>query len=124
MAEVERVADRVGLIDQGLLAKEVSMQELKHQSVGSIKLTFEHPPGVDAFDGVPSAAHVEAVDDDLIVAVDGPVAPLLIRAGELGAIRIETIQRDLDEVFLDLYEGDRRAGDGHEGEHVGDGADR
>jgi ABC-2 type transport system ATP-binding protein len=124
MAEVERVADRVGLIDEGLLAKEVSMQELQHQSVGSIKLTFEHPPGVDAFDGVPSAAHVEAVDDDLIVAVDGPVAPLLIRAGELGAIRIETIQRDLDEVFLDLYEGDRRAGDGHEGEHVGDGADR
>jgi ABC-2 type transport system ATP-binding protein len=109
MAEVERVADRVGLIDDGVLAEEVSMQELKHQSVGAVKLTFPEPVGPDAFAGVPSATRVEVVDDDLLVEIDGPVAPLLIRAGELGAVRIETIQRDLDEVFLDLYEGDRHA---------------
>jgi ABC-2 type transport system ATP-binding protein len=112
MAEVERVADRVGLIDDGHLAQEVSMDELKHQTIGSIKLTFAAPPGVDSFDGVAAATHVEAVDNDLLIQVEGPIAPLLSRAGELGAIRIETMQRDLDEVFLDLYEGASRSGSG------------
>jgi ABC-2 type transport system ATP-binding protein len=112
MAEVERVADRVGLIDDGHLAQEVSMDELKHQTIGSIKLTFAAPPGSDSFDGIAAATNVEAVDNDLIIQVEGPIAPLLSRAGELGAIRIETMQRDLDEVFLDLYEGASRSGSG------------
>jgi ABC-2 type transport system ATP-binding protein len=108
MAEVERVADRVGLINKGRLAKEVTMETLKHESVGSIRLTFPEPPATDAFAGIDSVGAITTAGNDMQFDVDGPVAPILSRAGELGATRIETVQRDLDEVFVELYEQDER----------------
>ena len=104
MAEVERVADRVGLIDDGHLARELSMEELRHQATGRIRLSFADHVDADAFSSVPSVQDVRTVDDDILVSVDGPVAALLSRAGELGATRIETEQRDLDDIFLELFD--------------------
>lgn len=84
------------------------METLKHESVGSIRLTFPEPPDVDAFAGIDSVGAMTIAGNDIQFDVDGPVAPILSRAGELGATRIETIQRDLDEVFVELYEQDER----------------
>ena len=116
MAEVERVADRVGLINKGRLAKEVTMETLKHQSVGSIRLTFPEPQGADAFAGIDSVGSVTVAGNDMQFEVTGAVAPILSRAGELGATRIETIQRDLDEVFVELYEQDELHNEGQDEE--------
>ena len=85
------------------------METLKHESVGSIRLTFPEPPSVEAFAGIDSVGAVTVAGSDIEFEVVGPVAPILSRAGELGATRIETIQRDLDEVFVELYEQDERA---------------
>ena len=104
MAEVERVADRVGLIRDGQMARELSMAELRHQTTGRIRLGFAAAIDAAAFDGVPGVSHLRAEGDHVSVTMEGPVAALLSRAGELGAIDIETERRNLDDVFLELFD--------------------
>jgi ABC-2 type transport system ATP-binding protein len=102
MAEVKRVADRVGLINDGVLARELTFEELRHQATSRIRLTFAQPIAADAFDGVQSVTSVDLDGDDVTLAIKGTVAGVLSRAGELGAVRVETEQRDLDRIFIDL----------------------
>jgi ABC-2 type transport system ATP-binding protein len=109
MAEVERVADRVGLIRDGVIAVELSMEEVRQQAAAEIHLMFAEPIAADAFHAVPHATVVRVEDRVAVVSTDGPVADLLSRAGELGAMRIETKRRDLDDIFLELFEA--RGGD-------------
>jgi ABC-2 type transport system ATP-binding protein len=104
MAEVERVADRVGLIRDGLMARQLSMTEVEAQAASRIHLTFPDAVEASAFDGVPGVADVTVQDGVVVVHMDGPVADLLTRAGELRAVKIETERQDLDDVFLQLFD--------------------
>jgi ABC-2 type transport system ATP-binding protein len=104
MAEVERVADRVGLIREGTLARELTMTELRHQAIGQIRLTFPASVDAEAFAHVPHVTGAQAADSELVLTVDGPVSDVLKRAGELGATSIQTEQRDLDDIFLEMYQ--------------------
>lgn len=102
MAEVARVADRVGMINNGLLIKELSFDELRHQATTQITFGFASPVDSAAFDGVPGVSGVTQLGSDLTVNLDGAAAPALSRAGELGAIRVETKTYDLDSIFINL----------------------
>jgi ABC-2 type transport system ATP-binding protein len=104
MAEVERVADRVGLLDEGRLVQELSMSELRHQATSEISFSFADPVSAELFERVDGVGAVAVDGNDVVVTIDGAVADVLKRAGELGAIRVATKQRDLDEIFLDLFE--------------------
>jgi ABC-2 type transport system ATP-binding protein len=106
MAEVERVADRVGLVRDGVLTSELSMDEVRLQAASRIRLTF--PERVDRvrLTGVPFVTDVAVDAENAVVRVNGPVTELLRRAAELGATDIETERRDLDDVFLEMFEPD------------------
>ncbi|MEM9515161.1 MAG: ABC transporter ATP-binding protein, partial [Actinomycetota bacterium] len=104
MAEVERVADRVGLIRDGRLARELAMEDLRHQTTGRIRFEFAAPIESSAFDGIDGVTHVDVRGADVTVSIEGPVAALLRRAGDLGAVHIETQRRDLDDIFLELFD--------------------
>ena len=104
MAEVERVADRVGLIRDGMLVSELSMDELRRQAADRIRFSF--PGSVDPA-SLAGAANVTAasVDDGAVtVTVNGPVTDVLRRAAELGATAVETERRELDDIFLELLD--------------------
>jgi ABC-2 type transport system ATP-binding protein len=103
MAEVELVADRVGLIDRGRLAQELGMDELRTQTTGVITFTFDAPVAAASFEQVAGVTRVTADGDEVSVTVDGSVADVLSLAGQLGARQVRTQRRDLDDVFLDLY---------------------
>ena len=103
MAEVERVADRVGLVRDGKLAREVSMTELRHQATGSVRMSFPQPVSADQFAGVPQVKSAEMRDGDVYVTLSGPVTEVLRRAVDLGVISIATEQRDLDAIFLEVF---------------------
>jgi ABC-2 type transport system ATP-binding protein len=104
MAEVARVADRVGLVRDGVLAKELSMNELRQQATSRIRLGFPGPVDVAALTGVAHVTGASGEDGTVLVTVDGPVTDLLRRAAELGATSVETERRDLDDVFLELFD--------------------
>jgi ABC-2 type transport system ATP-binding protein len=109
MAEVERVADRVGLIDEGRLALEMSMDELRRKTAGKLVFTFATPTSAEAFTSLPGVTGALAEGRDITVHVDGSAASVLRAAGELGALAVRSEERDLDEVFIDLYQGAGRA---------------
>jgi hypothetical protein len=56
-----------------------------------------------SFDAVPGVSHVEVAGEELTLHVDGPVTAVLARAADLGAIGIRTVQRELDDIFLETY---------------------
>ena len=104
MAEVERVADRVGLVRDGTLVPELAMDELRRQAANRLRFSF--PRSVDPA-SLAGAAHVTAasVDDGAVtVTVNGPVTDVLRRAAELGATAVETERRELDDIFLELFD--------------------
>jgi len=104
MAEVARVADRVGLLaERGRLVKELTMEQLRNQATDAIRFTFTQAPNLEAFEGVPGVTNIVARDLDVSVSIDGPVGPLLTRAGELGAVDVYTMGKDLDTVFTEIY---------------------
>lgn len=103
MSDVEQVADRVGLIDQGRLAQELTMDDLRRQTTGQITFTFASPPDPAGFDGLAGVSNVSVDGADLALHVDGPVTDVLARAAQLGAVDVKTQQRDLDHIFLETY---------------------
>jgi len=107
MAEVERVADRVGLIDEGRLALELSMGELRRKTAGELVFTFAKPTSSEPFASLPGVRRASGEGSDVRVSIDGSAAAALRTAGELGATEVRTEHRDLDDVFVDLYRGDR-----------------
>ncbi len=107
MSDVDEVADRVGLIDQGRLAQELTMDDLRRQTTGQIQLTFPTPPSSDAFDGVDGVSGVTVDGTELALHVDGPVTAALARAAELGATGIRTQQRNLEDIFLETYANEK-----------------
>ena len=60
MAEVERVADRVGLIDEGRLALELSMSELRRKTAGELVFTFATPTSPEPFASLPGVTRPAA----------------------------------------------------------------
>jgi ABC-2 type transport system ATP-binding protein len=109
MAEVERVADRVGLIDEGRLALEMSMDELRQKTAGTLVFTFAEPTPPALFETLPGVTSTVADGRDVAVRVDGSAASVLRTARVLGALAVRTEQRDLDDVFIELYQGAGRA---------------
>lgn len=104
MAEVERVADRVGLLRDGQLARELTMEDLRHQASTAIRFTFRDPVEAHALERVPGVTDVSVQGSEVRVQVTGPVAALLSVAGSMGALRIETERQDLDDIFLDMFD--------------------
>src|SRR6516165_9970393 len=74
MAEVERVADRVGLIDEGRLALEMSMDELRQKTAGKLVFTFATPTSPEAFISRPGVTGAVADGRDVTVHLDGSAA--------------------------------------------------
>ncbi len=108
MSDVEHVADRVGLIDNGRLAQQLTMDDLRRQTTGDIQLTFPDPPDPASFESIPDVSGVSVLGNDLSLHVDGPVTAVLARAAELGATGIRTTQQELEDIFLETYsESDR-----------------
>ncbi|MBG7604883.1 MAG: ABC transporter ATP-binding protein [Actinobacteria bacterium] len=109
MAEVARVADRVGLINEGKLVKELTFEELRHQATTEITFGFAEPVPPSAFEDVTSVAAVTQDGVDLVLSLNGPVGAVLKRAAELDAIRVETEQNDLDTIFIQLLSGEEQS---------------
>jgi len=79
------------------------MEQLRNQATDAIRFTFTQAPNLEAFEGVPGVTNIVARDLDVSVSIDGPVGPLLTRAGELGAVGVYTMGKDLDTVFTEIY---------------------
>ncbi len=107
LSEVEALCDRVGILRDGRLIDEGTLQQLRHLSAQTMDVTFaatppQFPalPGVHVSNGGTNTLHFE---------VTGEVAPLIEALAGHPVVALSSREPSLEEIFLHHYE---RSGNG------------
>jgi ABC-2 type transport system ATP-binding protein len=109
LSEVEALCDRVGILREGRLIDEGTLQQLRHLSAQTIDVTFAgEPPRLDRLPGV-SVSNGGA--NSLHFEVTGSVAPLIEALAGHPVVALSSREPSLEEIFLHHYDGS----DGHGG---------
>ena len=107
LSEVEALCDRVGILRDGKLVDQGTLQELRHLGVQTVEVTFTGPvpqlaplPGVRAQAAGPNALRFE---------VSGSIGPLISALAEHPVATLTSREPSLEEIFLHHYD----SSDGH-----------
>ncbi len=104
LSEVERVADRVGIIRHGELVTVEGVANLRAKAIRRIELAFDGAVDLAPFEALPGAREVTATDGRVSLSFDGDMEALLGTAMSTGALRdLSTREADLEEIFLTYY---------------------
>ena len=110
LAEVERIADRVGIIREGRLVLEEEVATLKAKALRQLEMHFAGPVPPEAFRGLPGVRDVKADNNELHCTIEGSVDALIKAAAQFEVVNITSHEPDLEEIFLAYYtEGESRA---------------
>jgi ABC-2 type transport system ATP-binding protein len=103
LSEVERVADRVGIIRNGKLIEVAAIDDLKEKAIRRLELEFEHPVEADTLRAVDGVRDVTTDGLVLSVSFDGPIDEILRAATALGVVNLQSHDADLEDIFLTYY---------------------
>lgn len=109
LSEVQRVADRVGIIRQGHLVDVEFVDDLRSKAIRQVELQFDGPVDASVFRSVPGVRDVEVASHHATMSFDGRMDTLLRTATEhYTLVDVNTQEADLEEIFLEYYrEGSR-----------------
>ena len=105
LAEVERVADRVGIVREGRIAVVSEVETLKRQARRKLELHFDAPVSPDDFRRLPSVVEARPDGRMLELTVEGSVDEIIKLASRYTVLNILSREQDLEEVFLTYYAG-------------------
>lgn len=104
LSEVERVADRVGIIRHGELVAVEGVASLRSKAIRRIELAFDGAVDTSRFERLSGAREVTTTDGRVSLSFDGDMEALLEAAMSTGALRdLSTREADLEEIFLTYY---------------------
>lgn len=103
LSEVDRVADRVGIIRQGELAVVDKMEVLKQKAIRHVTFQFGDGVPTTVFDGVEGVSDKEQHGNKVRVAFKGPMTELLREASKFEVLTMNSSEADLEEIFLAYY---------------------
>jgi len=107
LSEVQRVADRVGIIRNGRLIALETVAGLRSKAMRRIEFQFAAPVEASVFEGVAGVRDVEVLRRRVMLSYDGKIDALLTTvAGRYDVIDITTHDADLEEIFLAYYRGE------------------
>jgi len=117
LSEVQRVADRVGIIRDGRLVAVEKLDELRAKAMRRVELELESDATADGeaeatvetdvFEAVDGVSDVSVEDHRVMLSFNGRTADLVAAvADRYGVIDINTHEADLEEVFLAFYRDD------------------
>jgi ABC-2 type transport system ATP-binding protein len=113
LSEVEALCDRVGILREGRLVDEGTLEQLRHLAAQTVEVTFsgvapeiEPLPGVHAQSAGPNALRFE---------VSGDIGPLIAalagaQDGDHSIATLSSREPSLEEIFLHHYDGSERSG--------------
>ena len=108
LSEVQRVADRVGIIRHGRLMAMESVASLRSKGLRKVELELGSPAVLADFEAVPGVREVTVADRRANLSYEGTMDTLLKAvAGRYELIDILTHEADLEEIFLAYYHEDR-----------------
>ncbi|MGI9642052.1 MAG: ABC transporter ATP-binding protein, partial [Acidimicrobiia bacterium] len=107
LPEVDRIADRVGIVRESKLIAVDSVESFKAQAHQSVTIQFSEPVDTSAFATLPSVTSAEARNHGTVVAltVKGDIDAVVKKAATLEVVSISTRADELEEVFLSYYSG-------------------
>jgi beta-exotoxin I transport system ATP-binding protein len=105
LAEVERIADRVGIILAGRLTVVDRIAALKARALRVLDLEFAAPLAPDLFRPV-AGVHVASAHGTVVrCEVIGPVGELMRLAAGHGLVNVTSHEPDLEQIFVSYIEG-------------------
>jgi ABC-2 type transport system ATP-binding protein len=104
LSEVEHLADRVAIINEGSLLVVASVATLKERALRSVDLHFDTPPSEEDFRNLPGIRDVSRHGKMLTCSVLGSEHELLVTAVRQGVVTVTTREPSLDEVFFNYIE--------------------
>jgi ABC-2 type transport system ATP-binding protein len=105
LQEVEQLAGRVAIVDDGHLLVVEHIDTLKQKAMRTIDLHFPQDVPADVFRALPSVAAVEGTGRRLTCSVIGGQNELLRTAVDLGVETVRTREPSLEDVFMSLVRG-------------------
>jgi ABC-2 type transport system ATP-binding protein len=104
LSEVQRVADRVGIIRHGKLIAVEAVAALRSKAIRQVELMFDAPVDGAVFAAVPGVRDVVTQNSHVTMSFDGQIETLLAAvAGKYTLVDISTQEADLEEIFLTYY---------------------
>jgi ABC-2 type transport system ATP-binding protein len=104
LSEVQRVADRVGIIRQGRLIALEAVSSLRSKAMRRVELEFGSPVDAAIFETVPGVREAIVEDHRVMLSYDGKMDLLLKTvADRYDIVDITTQEADLEEIFLTYY---------------------
>jgi len=103
LSEVQRVADRVGIIRRGRLIALESVADMRSKAIRQVAFEFGSPVPPSVFRDVAGVRSVEVAHGRTVLSFDGAMATLLKVAEQHDVIDITTEEADLEEIFLTYY---------------------
>ena len=103
LSEVERTADRVGIIREGVLVKVDSVEGLRDLAHHQVELRFAGPVPTAAFEHLPGVSEVAAEAHVLRMRVSGAITPVVRAAAQYELLDFVSREPTLEETFLAQY---------------------
>lgn len=104
LSEVQRVADRVGIIRDGHLVDVESVDDLRSKAIRTVELHFDSPVDPSVFESVEGVRDVRVADHHASMSFDGHMDALLrVAADHYTLVDVNTQEADLEEIFLQYY---------------------
>ncbi len=106
LTEVERLCDQVAIIRQGRLVAVEEVAQLKAKMLRRLELTCAAPIDADVFRNLPSVEDVAQDGNTAILAVRGPLGPILEAAASCHIVDLTVREASLENLFYDFYRAD------------------
>ncbi len=107
LSEVQRVADRVGIIRNGRLITVESVADLRSKSMREVEFVLNTRGEASVFESVEGVRNVVVAGNHVEMSFGGDMGELLTTVTEkYGVADIKTTEADLEEIFLTYYHED------------------
>lgn len=102
ISEVERIADRVGIIKDGQLSRIETIEDLSKKKMRNIEIRFEGEFNISDFK-LEGTKRIEEISEGLLINYVGDINPILKKINEYKVADIEISHATLEDVFLEFY---------------------
>lgn len=104
LSEVQRVADRVGIIRRGRLITVESVAGLRSKARRRVELELDTSADPAVFESVPGVSDVSVANHHVVMSFEGDMGTLLEAAtARYTIVDINSQEADLEEIFLTYY---------------------